>query len=74
MKVFSQCAICTHLVRPGTGHGLTCAAFPDGIPDDLYYNRHEHQQPYPGDNGIRWQPKSREAAETWKRLGEERDA
>lgn len=48
-----QCATCTHLrVEPER----TCSAFPDGIPDEIWWNRADHRQPYPGDHGIRWEP------------------
>ena len=31
-------------------------AFSDEIPDDIFKNRHDHRQPYPGDHGIRLEP------------------
>lgn len=44
------CWGCRHWIARGT-----CAAFPDGIPDDILYNRAGHRVPHPGDNGLQWQ-------------------
>ena len=32
-----------------------CAAFPDGIPDKIVVGDDLHTQPFPGDNGIRYE-------------------
>ena len=48
----SQCSICTHC-------GLTefrCEAFPYGIPEPILNNEFIHTKPYPGDNGIQFEP------------------
>lgn len=45
--------MCNHCVHY---HGFAkCDAFPDGIPRDLI-RRKEHDTPFPGDNGIRFEP------------------
>jgi hypothetical protein len=30
----------------------SCEAFPDVIPDDIWFGRHDHETPFPGDNGV----------------------
>jgi hypothetical protein len=39
--------------------GVTCcAAFPDGIPDEILHGQFDHRVPYPGDNDILFEPKT----------------
>lgn len=35
---------------------IRCAAFSDGIPFAIISSEHDHHSPYPGDNGIRFEP------------------
>ena len=55
-----QCIECKHAPgnqgRPVTKPGAWCDAFPDGIPEDIFWGDHNHKKPYPGDNGIRFEP------------------
>ncbi len=46
-----MCNHCKHNHRD-----LTCDAFPERIPRGII-RRGEHNTPYPGDNGIRFEPK-----------------
>ena len=34
----------------------TCKAFPDGIPVEIMREKVDHEKPYPGDNGIQFEP------------------
>lgn len=46
----SQCAACAHWLG-----NKRCDAFPEGIPDIILDNEHDHKTPYPGDDGIRFE-------------------
>lgn len=50
------CSYCRHY-RPDVGRH-TCAAFPveDSIPMEIWQGEYDHRQPYPGDNGILFDP------------------
>lgn len=49
---FERCLVCTH--RTGS---LTCAAFPDEIPDAIQAGDFDHAQPFAGDHGIQFTPR-----------------
>ena len=47
--------ICLYCVRfRPNSPGLTCDAFPDGIPEAIWTLQADHHQPYSGDHGIRY--------------------
>ena len=48
----SQCVWCRHR----RADGRTCSAFPDGIPEAIVNNRHDHRHAYDGDGGLTFEP------------------
>ena len=58
MPISGQCPSCIHF-RPGNTpqDRPTCAAFPRGIPTVILSGQHDHRTPYPGDHGIRYEPR-----------------
>ena len=58
MIVLPQCVFCRHSHMPELA---TCDAFLDGIPEDILQRGVDHRKPYPGDQGIRFEPKSEAA-------------
>ncbi len=52
-SIYIPCNHCKHR----NGNTVTCKAYPQGIPKKLML-RGEHDTPFPGDNGIRFEPKS----------------
>lgn len=60
MVVIPQCMSCKHVSEDGKRREsgecyLPCAAFPDGIPDEILANDVWHDHPYPGDHGIQFE-------------------
>ena len=49
-----QCNRCEHLKR--NADHLVCDAFPKGIPEKILVGDHDHTDPFPDDNGIRFEP------------------
>ena len=67
-----QCAFCKHLRRDDLS-GNRCGAFHAGIPAEVFLNEHDHREPYPGDNDVRFEPVDDEAAEIVARMFDDDD-
>jgi hypothetical protein len=52
------CMRCAHFRPDPDGSGRQCAAFPaaDSIPLVIWNGQNDHRSPFPGDNGIQFQP------------------
>ena len=70
----SQCSTCRHFRSPFSREdgdfsgGPTCTAFPDAIPDEIWWNRLDHREPVPGDGGVTWDSDGQEFPE-WALTG-----
>jgi hypothetical protein len=47
------CRYCRHLYN---SLARTCEAFPRGIPEVIWEGHQDHRSPYPGDQGIQFEP------------------
>jgi hypothetical protein len=55
------CGGCTRLI--GDLKEPRCQAFEKGVPWEILLSQKDHREPYPGDKGIRFEPKDKAAAD-----------
>jgi hypothetical protein len=56
------CHLCRHLDR-NAPVGMSCAAFPRGIPFPVRIGVFDHRNPHPADGGIQFEPTDEAAGE-----------
>jgi len=53
----SQCLMCNNFDGNKSWTPMfVCKAYIGGIPKNIYMNKHDHTEPYKGDNGIQFEP------------------
>lgn len=55
MVQFPQCMDCKNYIGKNENEKLCCRAFPDGIPDDIFWNKIDHKENINGDRGIKFE-------------------
>jgi hypothetical protein len=64
------CVDCAHFDE-NSAHPITCRAFPQGIPDEIFTFGNPHLDPFPGDNDLRFEPRDGQLTNYAARLIEE---
>ena len=52
-----MCLNCIHFQDENDEGQAVCTAFPDGIPDKIFFEAGNHKKPWPGDHGVRFAAK-----------------
>lgn len=52
IEMVTPCSTCRHLYADA----FSCAAFPEGIPEEILLGDHQHDKPFSGDSGIQYEP------------------
>ena len=55
MNVCQYCKHCFVKISKDDGIKFCCDAFPDGIPNSVFSSGYDHREPFPNDNGIRFE-------------------
>lgn len=55
MVIFSQCMECKNFIEKKDGGEFCCKAFPDGIPEDVFWNKIDHKNNIDGDKGYKFE-------------------
>ena len=57
MNMIGPAPLCCYCVHERFQKELmACTAYPDGIPDEIFWSIHDHRKPFKGDHGIQVVP------------------
>jgi hypothetical protein len=59
VSVDYPCKTCKHLKL--FSYPVCCAAYPDGVPQEILTGKEKHKKPYRGDNGIQYEKREDDA-------------
>ena len=55
-SLMSLCVFCKRCHKRDFSERVPrCDAFPNGVPDEIYFDCGDHRKPFAGDNGIRFE-------------------
>ena len=54
MVIFSQCMDCKNYIDRRADGKHICKAYPEGIPDEIFWNKKLHTENIDGDNGYKY--------------------
>ncbi|MDD6570767.1 MAG: hypothetical protein PUF12_00105 [Thermoflexaceae bacterium] len=55
MVVFSQCLDCKNFIGKDKEGKYICKAYPEGIAEDIFWNRVSHKENIDGDKGFKYE-------------------
>ena len=55
MVIFSQCLDCKNFIGKKDNNTFHCKAYPDGIQEDVFWNKINHEKNIEGDNGYKFE-------------------
>lgn len=55
MVIFSQCLDCKNFIGKKDNNTFHCKAYPDEIPEDVFWNKINHEKNIEGDNGYKFE-------------------
>lgn len=62
MQTKNGCPLCVHYKWSVEFDMPTCAAFPEGLPEEIWMKGFDHRAEFEGDQGIRFQARDEEGA------------
>lgn len=55
MVIFSQCLDCKNYCGKENNEKYICKSYPNGIPEEIFWNKISHEENIEGDNGYKYE-------------------